>query len=110
MYFFIINNVAITPGLGEATILEGVTRDSAITLLNEMGMKVEERSLSIDEVIEAHKKGVGIFSEPACPKKLPTPFSLTVAGYASWGICSITQKKKSVTGCSIPNRLSLAAT
>jgi hypothetical protein len=34
----------------------------------------------------------------------------TVAVYASWGICSITQKKKSVVGCSIPNRFSLAAT
>ena len=34
----------------------------------------------------------------------------TVAVYASWGICSITQKKKSVFGCSIPNRFSLEAT
>jgi hypothetical protein len=31
------------------------------------------------------------------------------AVYASWGICSIAQKKKSVAGCSIPNRFSLAA-
>jgi hypothetical protein len=31
----------------------------------------------------------------------------TVAVYASWGICSITQKKKSVVGCSIPNRPSV---
>lgn len=55
--FFVIGNVAITPGLEEATILEGVTRNSAITLLKEIGLKVEERSLSIDEVIDAHKKG-----------------------------------------------------
>ena len=55
--FFVINNVAITPGLEEGTILEGVTRQSAITLLQEMGLKVEERSLSIDEVIAAHKAG-----------------------------------------------------
>jgi branched-chain amino acid aminotransferase len=55
--FFVINNVAITPGLEENTILEGVTRQSAITLLQEMGLKVEERSLSIDEVIAAHKAG-----------------------------------------------------
>jgi hypothetical protein len=34
----------------------------------------------------------------------------TVAVYAPWGICSITQKKKSVFGGSIPNRFSLAAT
>ncbi|MES1216870.1 MAG: branched-chain amino acid aminotransferase [Bacteroidota bacterium] len=55
--FFIIGDKAITPGLGEATILEGVTRQSAITLLQEMGLTVEERSISIDEVIEAHKTG-----------------------------------------------------
>ena len=55
--FFIIDNVAVTPGLEENTILEGVTRQSAITLLQEMGLKIEERPLSIDEVIEAHKKG-----------------------------------------------------
>ena len=55
--FFIIDNMAITPGLEEATILEGVTRESAIALLKEMGLKVEERPLSIDEVIEAHKAG-----------------------------------------------------
>jgi len=55
--FFIIGNTAITPGLEEATILEGVTRQSAITLLQEMGLKIEERPLSINEVIEAHKAG-----------------------------------------------------
>lgn len=55
--FFVIDNVAITPGLEESTILNGVTRNSAIVLLKEMGLKVEERSLSIDEIIEAHKKG-----------------------------------------------------
>ena len=36
--------------------------------------------------------------------------SVSVAVHASWGICSITQKKKSVFGGSIPNRFSLEAT
>src|SRR5262249_32676454 len=40
----------------------------------------------------------------------PSPLSVSVAVYSYWGICSITQKKKSVAGCSIPNRFSLAAT
>ena len=44
-------------GSGSGTILAGVTRDSAIVLLKEMGLKVEERSLSIDEIIDAHKAG-----------------------------------------------------
>jgi branched-chain amino acid aminotransferase len=55
--FFIIGNTAITPGLEEATILDGVTRQSAITLLQEMALTVEQRPISIDEVIAAHKNG-----------------------------------------------------
>jgi len=54
---FIIGNKAVTPRLDEGTILEGVTRDTVITLLKEMGIEVEERLLSIDELIEAYKKG-----------------------------------------------------
>ena len=56
--FFIIGNTAITPGLEAGTILAGVTRESTITLLREMGFNVEERSLSIDDIIDAHKAGI----------------------------------------------------
>jgi len=55
--FFIIGNNVITPDLEAGTILEGVTRDSAIEVLKEMGYTVEERPISIDEVIRAHKAG-----------------------------------------------------
>lgn len=55
--FFIIGNTAITPGLEQGTILGGVTRNSVITLLNEMGVTVEERDLSIDEIVAAYKAG-----------------------------------------------------
>jgi branched-chain amino acid aminotransferase len=54
---FIIGNTAVTPNLDEGTILKGVTRDSVITLVKEMGLNVEERALHIDEVIAAHKAG-----------------------------------------------------
>ncbi|MBS1780148.1 MAG: branched-chain amino acid aminotransferase [Bacteroidetes bacterium] len=54
--FFVIGDKVITPNLGE-TILEGVTRDSVITLLREKGVTVEERPLSIDEIVDAYKKG-----------------------------------------------------
>ncbi|HSN07690.1 MAG TPA: branched-chain amino acid aminotransferase [Hanamia sp.] len=53
---FIIGDTAITPPLGD-TILAGVTRDSVIQLIKDMGMDVEERPLSIDEIIDAYKKG-----------------------------------------------------
>ncbi len=55
---FIIGDRAITPDLGAGTILAGVTRNSAMTLLTEMGFKVEERNLSIDEIIDAYKAGI----------------------------------------------------
>ena len=55
--FFIIGNKAITPGLEEGTILAGVTRESTIQLLQELGLEVEERRLSIDEIEDAYKKG-----------------------------------------------------
>jgi branched-chain amino acid aminotransferase len=56
--FFIIGNTAITPDLEQGTILDGVTRQSTITLLKEMGFTVEERPLSIDQIIEAYKAGL----------------------------------------------------
>ena len=55
--FFIIGNTAITPSLEEGTILAGVTRDSVIALLKDLGLNVEERPLSLEEVIHAHKNG-----------------------------------------------------
>ena len=55
--FFIIGDKAMTPGLESGTILEGVTRDSTIVLLKEMGYHVEERNLSIDEIMDAYKAG-----------------------------------------------------
>ena len=54
--FFVIDGVAVTPALS-GTILRGVTRDSAITLLHEMKVPVEERRISIEEIRDAHAKG-----------------------------------------------------
>ena len=56
--FFIIGNSAITPDLSKGTILAGITRESAMQELNEMGFKVEEKDLSIDDIIDAHKAGL----------------------------------------------------
>ncbi|HSC53478.1 MAG TPA: branched-chain amino acid aminotransferase [Phnomibacter sp.] len=54
--FFIIGNKAITPNL-DGAILAGITRDSVITVLREMGIEVEERPIHIDELMEAYKNG-----------------------------------------------------
>ncbi|MGN6400027.1 MAG: branched-chain amino acid aminotransferase [Flavisolibacter sp.] len=54
---FIIGDKAITPDLSSGTILAGVSRDSVLTLLKEMGFVIEERPLSINEIMEAYKAG-----------------------------------------------------
>jgi branched-chain amino acid aminotransferase len=54
--FFVIGDKLITPALN-GSILAGVTRDSIIQLAKSWGKTVEERPISIDEVIEAQKKG-----------------------------------------------------
>jgi branched-chain amino acid aminotransferase len=54
---FVIDGKVITPSLERGTVLKGVTRASAIILLRDMGYTVEERNLSIDEILTAHKAG-----------------------------------------------------
>ena len=55
--FFVIGDEVVTPELS-GSILEGITRKSAIQILQEWGIKVSERKISIDEVIDAGKKGL----------------------------------------------------
>ena len=52
-----IGDEVITPPLTSGTILPGVTRDSALTLMREWGLRVSERQVSIDEVAQAAHKG-----------------------------------------------------
>lgn len=53
---FVINDTVYTSPLN-GSILPGVTRDSILTILKDMNYKIEERALSIDELMEAAKKG-----------------------------------------------------
>jgi branched-chain amino acid aminotransferase len=55
--FFIVGNKALTPSLDSGTILAGVTRDSAIAVLRDMGLQVEEREINIDELADAYRAG-----------------------------------------------------
>ncbi len=54
--FFKIDGKIVTPMLN-GSILPGVTRDSVINLCKDWGLPVEERRISIDEVVEAYKAG-----------------------------------------------------
>ena len=51
-----IGDEVITPPLS-GTILPGVTRDSALTLMRDWGLRVSERQVSIDEVVAAAGDG-----------------------------------------------------
>jgi branched-chain amino acid aminotransferase len=49
---FVINNTLVTPPLSDS-ILDGVTRDSLLTLANDLGFATEERPVSITELEKA---------------------------------------------------------
>ncbi|HKR06663.1 MAG TPA: branched-chain amino acid aminotransferase [Bacteroidia bacterium] len=49
---FVIDNTLVTPPAG-STILEGITRDSILTIAKDLGIKSEVRKIAIDEVIDA---------------------------------------------------------
>ena len=51
---FRINDTLITPKLSES-ILGGITRDSVLAIAKQKGIDVEERKISVKEIVEAHK-------------------------------------------------------
>ncbi|WP_298544692.1 branched-chain amino acid aminotransferase [uncultured Aquimarina sp.] len=54
--FFKVKGKFITPAT-TGSILKGITRDSVITLLKDKGFEVEERAITIDEVIAYAEEG-----------------------------------------------------
>ena len=54
--FFKIDGKIVTPELN-GSILPGITRDSVLTIARDWGLPVEERKISVDELIEAQKSG-----------------------------------------------------
>jgi len=54
--FFKIDGKVVTPPLG-GSILPGVVRDSTLTLLGDWGLPVEEKRITIDEVVAAFRSG-----------------------------------------------------
>jgi branched-chain amino acid aminotransferase len=54
--FLVIGEEVVTPPLS-GTILPGITRDSVITLLRDIGYRVKEERIAIDEVFRSHERG-----------------------------------------------------
>ncbi len=52
----VIGDEIVTPPL-DGSLLPGVTRDSVLTLLREWGLRVSERTLPLQELIDAHRAG-----------------------------------------------------
>jgi branched-chain amino acid aminotransferase len=53
---FVINDTLITPPTSDS-ILAGITRESALTLARDWGLKVEERPIKVSELVNAIEKG-----------------------------------------------------
>lgn len=53
----VISGKVLTSDLSEGTILPGITRDTALTLMKEMNIPFEERKVSMDEILEASENG-----------------------------------------------------
>ena len=53
---FQIGDTLVTPPAGP-TILEGITRDSVLCLALDEGITVEERRITVDEIVDAYKAG-----------------------------------------------------
>lgn len=51
---FVIGDTLITPALNDS-ILPGITRDSVLTMVKSWGRKIEERKVSVKEIVEALK-------------------------------------------------------
>ena len=66
-----IGDEVITPPLA-GTILDGVTRNSALTLLRDWGLRISERPITIDEVMQAGRDGtLAEMWAPAPPRWSP---------------------------------------
>lgn len=53
---FVIEDTLVTPALSDS-ILAGITRDSVLKLARHWGMKVEERRISVRELVDGLQKG-----------------------------------------------------
>lgn len=54
---FVINDTVITPDESKDTILKGITKRSVLEIAQDWGYKVEERAVTVDEIISAINNG-----------------------------------------------------
>jgi len=76
---FVIDNVLITPELS-GTILDGVTRDSLLTIAKEKGITVVERHISYHELIRAFEAGKKVEAFGAGTAAVIAPIAIIAIG------------------------------
>jgi branched-chain amino acid aminotransferase len=76
---FIMDNTLITPALS-GTILDGVTRDSLLTIAREKGINVAERQISYHELIKAFEAGKQIQAFGAGTAAVVAPIEIIAIG------------------------------
>ena len=54
---FVIDGTLVTPTLDQGTILAGITRESVLQIARDLGWKVEERRIPLEEIVEASENG-----------------------------------------------------
>lgn len=109
--FFIIDGKAVTPDLSTGTILQGVTRDSAITLLKDMGVAVEEKRVNLNEVASAYKAGkvteifgTGTAATISLIKELRFKDAVMTFDEGKWTIApEIKRRMDAIKDCSAPD-------
>ena len=80
---FYIDNVLITPELS-GTILDGVTRDSLLTIAREKGIKIEERQISYRELIRDFENGKRVEAFGAGTAAVIAPIETIAIGHKEY--------------------------
>jgi len=80
---FVIDHVLITPELS-GTILDGVTRDSLLTIAREKGMAVEERQISYNELVSAFEAGKHVEAFGAGTAAVVAPIAIIAVGHKEY--------------------------
>ena len=72
---FVIDEKLITPPLSDS-ILDGITRDSLLTIAKDMGIEIEERKISITEILKALDEGRSVEAFGAGTAAVVAPISV----------------------------------
>lgn len=80
---FYIDNTLVTPQLS-GTILDGVTRDSLLTIAREKGIRVEERQISYNELVKAFEEGKRVEAFGAGTAAVVAPIKSITIGHKEY--------------------------